>query len=152
MKTNQFILLPLLALGGLTAFSPIARADDAPATPPPPASGADASTNAPAGRPNMREQMEKLFKAIKATDDQKEKLKPIFKERNQKFKELRDDTSLAQPDRAAKRKEITKDINAKVKDILSDDQFKEYQKFQREQAKQNHNQPPPSPADNPPKN
>jgi protein CpxP len=132
MKTNKLHLFTFLAIGALIALGPIARADDAPAAPAP---GADAGTNGPAGgRPNMRAQMEKLFTAISATDEQKEKLKPIFKERNEKFKALRDDTSLSQEDRKSKRQEIIKDINAKVKDVLSADQFEEYLKFQKAQV------------------
>jgi hypothetical protein len=154
MKTNKSKLFALLALGGLMALNPIARADDAPATPAPstPAPGADAKGG---GRANMREQAEKLFTAIKATDDQKEKLKAIFKDRNEKFKALRDDTGISQEDRTAKRKDITKDINAKVKDVLSADQYEEYLKFQKEQAHRGGrkgDQPATPPADSTPKN
>jgi Spy/CpxP family protein refolding chaperone len=159
MKTNKSKLFALIALGGLMAVGPIARADDAPAqtppaTPPP-------NDSAPAGRPNMREQMDKLFTAIKATDDQKDKLKAIFKERNEKFKALRDDTGISQEDRTAKRKDITKDVNAKVKDVLSADQYEQYLKLQKEQGRRGRkgaDQPattPPAttpPADSTPKN
>ena len=150
MKTNKTKLFALLALGGLVALSPIARADDAPATPAPstPAPGADAKGG---GRGNM----DKLFTAIKATDDQKEKLKPIFKERNEKFKALHDDTAISQEDRTAKRKDITKDVNAKVKDVLSADQYEEYLKLQKEQGRRNRKADQPAttpPADTTPKN
>ena len=103
----------------------------------------------------MREQAEKLFTAIKATDDQKEKLKAIFKERNEKFKSLREDTGISQEDRTSKRKDITKDIDAKVKDVLSADQYEQYLKFQKENGRRGgRNGAPPAnpPADTTPKN
>jgi Spy/CpxP family protein refolding chaperone len=152
MKTNKSKLFALIALGGLMAVGSIARADDAPTQTPP---ATPPSGNA-GGRANMREQAEKLFTAIKATDDQKEKLKAIFKERNEKFKALRDDTSISQEDRTAKRKDITKDVNAKVKDVLSADQYEQYLAFQKEQGhrgRKGADQPATTPpADSTPKN
>lgn len=130
MKTNKLQIFALITLGGLMALGPIARADDAPA--------AGASTNAPAGHADRHAQMDKLFTAISATDAEKEQLKPIFKERNEKFKALREDTSLSKEDRTSKRKEINQDINAKVKTVLTADQFEEYLKFQKEQGKHAH--------------
>jgi Spy/CpxP family protein refolding chaperone len=146
MKTNKTKLFALLALGGLMAVGQIARADDtpAPATPPPAAGG---------GRGNMRAAMEKFLTDIKATDEQKEKLKPIFKERDDKLKALRGDTSIAQEDRAAKRKEITEATTAKVKGVLDADQFAKYEKFLKDQmGRGRRGQQPPPPADAPPKN
>src|ERR1700759_3995288 len=128
MKTNKSKLFALLALGGLMAIGQIARADDTPAQTPPAAPAPEAGGKG-AGRANM----DKLFTAIKATDDQKEKLKPIFKERNEKLKTLREDTSISQEDRTAKRKDIMKDVNAKVKDVISADQYDQYMAFQKEQ-------------------
>ena len=136
-------IFALIALGGFIALGSVARADDAPATTPPAAS---ADTNAPAGR---HAQMDKLFAAISATDTEKEQLKPIFKERNEKLKALREDTSLSKEDKVAKRKDINQDINAKVKVILTADQFAEYEKFQKEQGRRNRQSPP---ADTTPKN
>src|ERR1700722_7289474 len=155
MKTNKLHIFALLAFGGVIALGPIARADDTPAVPAPapaPAPGADA----PAGRPNMREQMEKLFTAINATDDEKEKLRPIFKERNEKFKALRDDTSASQEDRMAKRKKINKEVTAKVKEGLTADQFTQYQAFMKSHAGRGPGRgqaaPPPADSPAPPKN
>lgn len=154
MKTNKSKLFALLALGGLMTLSPIARADDAPAQPAPSTPAPEAGAKG-GGRANMREQMDKLFTAIKATDDQKDKLKTIFKDRNEKFKALRDDTSISQEDRTAKRKDITKDINAKVKDVLSADQYEQYLAFQKEQGhrgKKGGQSTTTPPADTTPKN
>jgi Spy/CpxP family protein refolding chaperone len=145
MKSNKSHFFALIALGGLMALSPIAYADDSNIpSPAKPAPGADEP--GPGGRPNMRAQMDKLLADIKATDDQKEKLKPIFKERNDKMKTLRDDTALSQEDRVAKRKEIMEAITAKVKTVLDADQFKKYEEFQKEMMKrmQGRRQQPPA--------
>jgi len=145
MKTNKLQIFALVTLGGLIALGPIARADDTPATPAP-APGVGAGTNAPAGRPNLRAEMEKLFALIKPTEDQKEQLKTIFKERNEKIKALREDTTLTREDRMAKRKEIMEAITAKVKAVLSADQFAQYETFMKEQRGQarNRGQQPPA--------
>ncbi len=139
----------LLALGGLVVLGPVVRADDTPATPPPAAGGGATSPNAA-----RRAGLDKFLTDIKATDEQKEKLKTIFKERVDKMQALRDDTSLSQEDKMAKRKEITDATNAKVKGVLNADQYTKYEEFMKTQAARfrNRGQQPPSPADSTPKN
>jgi len=132
-------IFALIALGGFIALGSVARADDTPATPAP-AAGAD--TNAPAGHAGRGAQMDKLFTAISATDTEKEQLKPIFKERNEKLKALRDDTSLSQEDKKDKRKEIMEGVNAKVKGVVTADQYTQYLAFMKEQRGQRGKQPP----------
>lgn len=152
MKTNKSRLFTLIALGGLMAVGPIVRADDTPAqTPPPPAPDATAPA---AGHAKGHEQMDKLFAAIKATDSEKEKLKPIFKDRNNQLKAMREDASLSQADKKAKRKEIMQGVNAKVKEVLTADQYADYETFMKDQAKhaKGAEQPAALPTDTAPKN
>jgi len=132
----------MIALAGVMALAPIVRAEDtppAPTTPP---------ANAPAGRPNMREQSEKMFTAIKATDAQKEQLKPILKERTEQMRAMRQDTALSPEDKKTKRKEIFEAADAKVKAVLSPEQFTDYLKFQKEQEKLNQGRRQQPPANN----
>jgi periplasmic protein CpxP/Spy len=133
MKTNQSRFFALAALTGLMSLGQLVRAEDTPATPPtPPAPPAVA---APDAKARMNVQMEKMFTAIKATDDQKEKLKPILKERNEKLRAMRQDSAISQDDKQAKQKEISQAANDKVKAILSSDQFEAFEKFQKDQRK-----------------
>jgi hypothetical protein len=153
MKMNKPRLFVLLALGGLLALGPVVRADDAPSTPPPPPPGAGGGATSPGAA--RRAGLDKFLTDIKATDDQKEKLKTIFKERVDKMQALRNDTSLSEEDRTAKRKEIVDATNAKVKGVLNADQYAKYEEFVKTQAARFGNRgqrPPPPPADSTPKN
>jgi periplasmic protein CpxP/Spy len=119
MKLNKLSIFALMTLGGLMAFGPIA--------------GAQAQTNSttppPAGPPGGRPNMKKIIEQLKLTDDQTEKVKPILKDQAEKMKALREDTSLTPQDRRPKMKEIRDDTNAKLKPILTDEQFAEWQKL-----------------------
>jgi Spy/CpxP family protein refolding chaperone len=142
MKTHKLAILALLTLSALMALGPVARAEDTPPASPPPGAG----TNGPGNRADMRAAMEKFLTDIKATDAQKEQLKTIFKERNDKLKTLRDDTSLSREDRMAKRKEIVEATNAKVKGVLDADQYAKYEEFIKTQGPRGRRgqQPPPA--------
>jgi hypothetical protein len=128
MKTNKLRIFAVLAFGGLIALAPVVRADDTPASPPP---GAGSGTNSGA---NRGANMDKLYAIIKPTDQQKEQLKPIFKDRADQMKALRQDTSLSQEDKSAKRKEIMDATNAKVKGVLNADQYAQYLTYMKEQG------------------
>jgi Spy/CpxP family protein refolding chaperone len=146
---SKLQIVALLTLGAVVALGPIVRAEDTPSSPPP---GAGGGATSPGGQ--RRASLDKFLTDIKATDDQKDKLKTIFKERVEKMQALRDDTSLSQEDRAKKRKEITDASNAKVKGVLNADQYTKYEEFMKTQAARfrNRGQQPPPPADSTPKN
>jgi len=139
MKTIKLPIFAVITLGAVIALAPLARADDPPATPPPAGGG----TNAPGGRVNRRDAMEKLLTTINATDEQKGKLKPIFKDRDDQIKALREDTSLSRTDRTSKRKEIMETTTAKVKEVLTPDQFTKYEEFIKTQGRARRGQTPP---------
>ncbi|MGA2244326.1 MAG: hypothetical protein ABSH48_04940 [Verrucomicrobiota bacterium] len=63
------------------------------------------------------------------TDDQKTKARPVFEEMGQKLADLRKDQSVSPTDRRAKVKEIRDDMTAKLKDILTQAQFDQWQKM-----------------------
>jgi hypothetical protein len=76
-------------------------------------------------RPNF----DTIAKQLELTDDQKPKVKAVFDEMQQKQKDLRADTSVAQADKRAKAKEIRDAATAKLKDILTADQFAKWEKM-----------------------
>lgn len=116
MKLNKSSIFALMTLGGLMAFGPVASAQDQPKPDAP----------APGGR---RPNVEKTMEILKLTDDQKEKVKPILKDQAEKMKALRDDTSVSAEDKRPKMKEIREATDAKLKPILTDDQFAQYKKM-----------------------
>lgn len=103
-----------MTLGGLLAFGPVAGAQDQP------------KPDAPHGG---RAGMEKIIEQLKLTDDQTAKVKPILKDQAEKMKALRDDTSISQEDRRPKMKEIHEATNAKLKAVLTEDQFAQWKKL-----------------------
>ncbi len=82
-----------------------------------------------------------LSQKLNLSDEQKTQLKPIFVERRQKMEALRNSTQ----DKTEKRKEarqIMKDSDAKIKGVLTADQYTQYKQLKhqmREQRKERRN-------------
>lgn len=119
MKLTKTITLAALVAVGLLAGTTL-QAQDAPK---------DKPTAGPGG-PGMRggPNMDQVAKELNLTDDQKPKVKAALEERMQKARELRQDTTLSQEDRKAKMKEIQDTFTAKMKEILTSEQFEKWQK------------------------
>ncbi len=82
--------------------------------------------------------LEELAKDLNLTDDQKEKLKPILTEDAEKLKALRADDKMERRERAQKMRDIRTDLDAKMKPILNDEQWKKLEESRakaREEAK-----------------
>ena len=113
----------MVALGGFMACAPIIRAQDA-------------STNAPAPAPGQRGprgggEIQKLIASLDLTADQKPQVMAAIKERREKMTALRDDTAVTGDARKAKAKEIFEACNAKLKTILTPDQFTKWEAAQK---------------------
>src|SRR5689334_9690903 len=101
------------------ASLPISRAADADTKP------AENKSAAP-GRAAVRDRLQQISEELKLTDDQKEKLKPIFRDEAARLRELRNDKDLSREDRTAKVKAIRDDAAAKVKPILTPEQLEKW--------------------------
>jgi periplasmic protein CpxP/Spy len=77
------------------------------------------------------EELQRLDKALKLTDDQKTSIKPILEDRQKKMESLRSDTSLSREDRMGKMKSIMEESNGKIRDVLNDDQKKQFDEMQQ---------------------
>jgi len=80
----------------------------------------------------MREQMQKMEQELKLTDEQKTKMQEARKEQAEKAKALRDDTTLTQDQRMEKMKALRTDNQAKMKTLLTPEQFEKWTKMQGE--------------------
>ncbi len=119
MKLNKMTVIAVLALGSLLTLGTALNAQDA-------TSNAPAATlPAVRGRPNF----EAIAKQLELTDDQKPKAKAVIDAQQKQMRELRGDTSLSQEDRRAKGKTIRDEATAKLKEILTPEQFAKYQKM-----------------------
>lgn len=82
------------------------------------------------GMPDPQQRVDMLGKRLDLTDDQKQKLLPIFTDEQQQMKSLMGDSSLSQQDRKGKMRSIREDSDQKVSGILTDDQKQKYAKMQ----------------------
>jgi periplasmic protein CpxP/Spy len=119
------MLLAALAAGVLLAGSSALRAQDTNNTPP-------AGEHGPGMKSRGGSSLEQLTKALDLTDDQKPKVKAALAEQMQKMNELRKDpdfASLSREDKMAKMKPIRDELTAKMKAVLTPEQFAKYQEM-----------------------
>lgn len=118
MKLNKTLMLAAIAVGGLLAGIPVQAQD---------ASNQPAATPPPMRRPAMN--ADGLAKQLDLTDDQKTKVKPVLDDMQKQQADLRNDTSLSRADQMTKRKEIRDAASAKLKEILTPEQYAKWEKM-----------------------
>ena len=111
-------MIALAAIAGVLSLQPLTRGADT-NQPAPPAAGGRLGA--------MRERMQETARELNLTDEQKEKLQAIIRGQGEKLRELRQDTSLSQPEKAEKFKAIREDIIAEAKKVLTPEQFEKWQ-------------------------
>ena len=121
MKLNKTLALAALIAGSLLAGGAIAQAQDS-TTP---------STNSPAGgqRPRGMMSIDYLTKRLALTDDEKTNVAAALADNHQKMRDLRQDASLSADDKRTQAKQLHEDLNAKMKDILTPDQYAQWLKI-----------------------
>jgi Spy/CpxP family protein refolding chaperone len=139
MKLNKTMIIAALIAGSMFAADYAVRAQDSTNTPP--AATPPGGPGARGGRMNF----DNIATQLELTDDQKTKAKPVFEEMLQKMQDLRKDTTVEQADRRTKIKEIRDAASAKLKEILTDEQFAKWQKMM-----QGNRRPPGGPGAPPP--
>jgi Spy/CpxP family protein refolding chaperone len=114
---TKHLLIALAAVAGTVTLQPLARADatNAPATP---AAGERASA--------MRERMQDTVRELSLTPEQTAKLQTIVRERMEKMRALRQDTSLSFEDRREKLQAGREELLAEVKKVLTPEQFEKW--------------------------
>jgi periplasmic protein CpxP/Spy len=119
--------LVIMAVTGLLAFSSSSRAQ----TNTPPGGPGARQGNGARGR-NAEQQLAQYSEQLKLTDAQKPKVKAALEEQTKKLQELRGDTTMSQQDRRAKMQTIREDLDKKMKEILTADQYKKYEELQQQ--------------------
>jgi len=124
MKMHKFNLLAALAAGALIAFTPNLRAEDKPAKP----SRPERPEGGPrGGQPGER--LKKMAEELNLTAEQKTKVEALLKEQREAMQGAKDATP---EERQTKRQEGRKAMEAKLKEILTPEQYTKWEKF-REQ-------------------
>jgi Spy/CpxP family protein refolding chaperone len=77
------------------------------------------------------DQLARMTKQLKLTDDQQAKIKPILEEQHQKMMDLRQDTSMSREDRFAKFREVRQESMEKIKPILTPEQQKTWEEMRQ---------------------
>jgi Spy/CpxP family protein refolding chaperone len=85
-----------------------------------------------------------MAEQLNLTADQKPKVQSILDTQRQKMLDLRNDTSLSQEDRQAKRKIVAEDLAQQMKAVLTPEQFDTWQKTSLMGPRRLHPNVPPS--------
>ena len=114
---RRLSLIAVMALGGLVAFSMLATAQEA---------GKDAKKGGKRGFPSVEQQMERMTTQLNLTDDQKPKVKAALEAQDKKMKELRKEGNTPTREQF---QEVRKETQKKMKEILTEDQYKKYEQM-----------------------
>jgi len=123
-KLTRLSSVSALVLSGLLACTSFAVAQ----------SSTDSSATPRRGgkRVEIRDRLQQVSKELNLTDDQKEKLKPILRAEAQKIQRLRQDSSLSQQEKRKKIQEMRQEVVAKVKPILTAEQWEKWQNLRKQ--------------------
>jgi Spy/CpxP family protein refolding chaperone len=102
----------------------------APQTPPAqgqPAMGTTAETH-----------LQMLTEKLNLTDEQKAKLKPVLQDQDQQLKAVRDDTSLSQEQKSAKKKAIHESFHEQINSVLTPEQQAKFKQMKQEAMEKHH--------------
>ena len=83
-------------------------------------------------RQHPGERLQHLAKELDLTADQRQKLRPIFREQMQRLRELHDDKDLTPRERMAKLKEYREELIGQLKDILTPEQLEKFKQLRSE--------------------
>ena len=132
MKLHKISLLAALAAGALFALAPSLRAEDKPAKPAP--------SERPEGGPRggqRGEMLKEMGEKLNLTADQKTKLQEAFKAQREAMKDLTPE------ERKEKMKTNRKATDVKIKEILTPEQYTQWEKMRQENRPANGTKPAP---------
>lgn len=124
MKMHKVSLLAALAAGMLVTLSPSIRAEEKPERPVRP----ERPEAGPRGGPRG-DMLKKMSDELNLTSDQKSKLQEAFKAQRENRQDLKDATP---EERRAAMKEAREKMDAKLKEILTTEQYTKWQKIRDE--------------------
>jgi Spy/CpxP family protein refolding chaperone len=125
MKTQKISLLAALAAGALIASAPAlyAQTNTVPTTP-----GAGEGREGRGGARTVDAQLARLTEQLTLTEEQKPKVKAVLEDQATKRAGLRD---LAPEERRTKNQELREEMAKKMKEILTEEQYKKYEALPR---------------------
>jgi len=125
MKTNRIILSITLALGGLLAVASAGMAQDQ-----------KAGEGRKNGRQNVETRLNTMAEELKLTAEQKTKVKALLEDQAKKAEAMRGELqNLSQEERRAKMQTSREEMNKKMKEILTAEQYTKYEAQRAEMRK-----------------
>jgi Spy/CpxP family protein refolding chaperone len=125
MKTHRIILSITLALGGLLAVASAGMAQDQ-----------KAGQEGKKGRQNVEQRLNTMAEELKLTAEQKTKVKALLEDQAKKMEAMRGEMqNLSQEERRAKMQTNREEMNKKMKEILTADQYTKYEAQRAEMRK-----------------
>ena len=121
MKRMRQRLATLLVVGSALSLLSLGQAADE-KTPPQPAAGGTAT--------GLRGRMQQTAAELNLTDEQKEKVKPLFQSLMEKMRGLREDSNLSPQQRMEKLRALREEFTPQVKKVLTPEQFEKWQTMQ----------------------
>jgi len=118
MQMKKHAVIALAVAAGALSPQPLTRAADA---------GQPAQRAGEGRLAAVRERMQETARELNLTDEQKQKLQTIVRERMEKLRDLRQDNSLTREEKMGKFRAAREEINAEVKKLLTPVQFQEWQ-------------------------
>jgi periplasmic protein CpxP/Spy len=148
-------LAAVLSLG-FGASNALGQDQDAP---PPPQRQPDQQSGQGQGRgmgrrpmESVDDQIQRLSKKLKLSDDQQAKLKPILEDQNKQMQQIHNDSSLSREDRFSKMQALRQSSDTQIKSVLTEEQQKDFDKMREEQRdrmkqwRRGGDTPPPPPS------
>ncbi len=136
MKAKRIGLMAALLTGALLAAAPaLSQAQDA-------KKDARPRPDRPAFGQGQQERLDKLAEELKLTDEQKKKVAEVFKNRAEKMRQIREDSSLSQEQRREKFRAAFEESNKQMKGILTSEQYEKWIKMRPQAPGQGRGGPP----------
>jgi periplasmic protein CpxP/Spy len=150
----------LVGLASLCIVPGTAFGQDQEAAPPPPPQSGEQSEQGMGhhmGRrqmPSVDDQLKHLSSKLNLTDGQQAKLKPILEDQHKQMEQIHNASSLSREDRFSKMQQLRQNSDSQIKNVLNEDQQKNFDKMREEQRgrinkwrKESENAPPPGGPD-----
>jgi hypothetical protein len=119
---TRLSVIVFAALAALALCTPVVAAQD--------------TMGGPQGNPEAMQRLEKMSAALQLTPQQKKQVAPVIMDEAPKLKALKSDTSLPPMQKAMKMRQISEATDAKLKPILTPQQYQTLMQMQAQERQQ----------------
>ena len=133
MKQNiRAMMMGLAAVVALGVGAPLAQSQAGAGA----GSGGGMAAGASGEKQQAMAKLEQMSAALQLTPQQKQQMMPIMMEEAQKMKAIKTNTSLGPMQKAMQMRQLGEDMDAKVKPILSPEQYQKFEQMRQQEREQ----------------